>query len=304
MINSIERADGIRVASLHSDWTDEDASLVAAGEFDILSIRAGGWTDFGFLAPYVNQIRRLVVAGGMNSHSGLERLVNLVEIDLEDCPTPSLYLMAFTKLERCYLSWHKRYPLAFFTLPRLSEVTLAGFTSTDCKDISQLTNLARLDLRKGSVASLDGLGELDRLKDVQLGYMRNLVDLSAIEQARQLEVLHIGKCPRVMDVDFIRNLPQLRELFVDCGSAGFDDLQWMEKLHALVDVLIAVPVRSIDWRILFALPKLRRVVVNTHPGYVVDQAAILAEAAAYGRTIDNFMHAGTKKHPAVKFWMD
>jgi hypothetical protein len=302
MVKLIVRADGTRVLSLRGTWSDEAEAAVADGRFDILSIQAGNWGDFSFLAPHAGTIKRLLIAGGVESYRGLEKLTELTEIDLEEAPGQALDLLAFQKLEKCYLRWHKKYPKAFFALPRLAEVTLANYPGKDCADIGMAAGLRKLDLRKGSVTSLSGLEQATGLQHLSLAYTKELQDISAVAKS-PLQVLHLEKCPKLAEIDLIRGLTKMRELFVDCASPGFADLRWLGRMENLADVLIAVPVQQIDWSILFAMPALQRVVINTHEGYGLDEEALLACAKAYGRQVDGLTRAGTKAHPAVKFWM-
>lgn len=302
-IRKIIRADGTRVLSIQEGWSTEAAAAIAAGDFDYLSINQGDLGNFDFLGEFANRIKRLRVVSPSESYQGLEKLTGLVEIDLEEVLNPPLDLLVFKELERCYLHWHKKYSKDFFALQRLTEATLSNYTCKDCTDISQARKLVRLDLRKGSAESLKGIERLSELQHLSLAYMRNLQDVSSASALQQLEVLHIEKCPKVLDVDFIRDLPNLKKLFIDCGSDGYADLKWMAKLDALIAVLIAVPVQSVDWNIIFALPSLQRVVINTHPGYQLTDEDLFAYAKSHGRVLDNYMRAGTKKHPALKFWM-
>lgn len=302
MVKFINRPDGTRVLSLRGEWSDEAAEALAAGKFDVLSIHAGSWGDFSDLAPYAGKIKRLLVGSAVDSYKGLERLTELTEIDLEEAPSPALNLLAFQKLEKCYLRWHKKYTREFFALPGLKEITLANYAGVDCADIGMAAGLRKLDLRKGSVTSLSGLEKLAGLQHLEVSYMKELQDISAVSAA-PLQVLHIEKCPKLEDVDLVRGMTGLQNLFIDCASPGFADLRWLGKMGQLYDVLIAVPVQEIDWNIIFAMPNLQRVVINTHEGYQLDEGALLACAKEHGRTVDNFIRAGTKTLPAVKFWM-
>lgn len=298
------RADGSIALGIREGWSDEAAAEVAKGDFDILLIQTGQWSDFNFLEPYANNIARLSISSPVDTFRGVEKLMNLRELDLADAPSPSLDLMVFQNLESCHLHWHKGYSPRFFGLPKLSQVAISHYSARTCEDIAQAKQLSTLDLRQGSVQSLKGLETLPKLKQLSLAYMRNLSDVSAVAGLKGLEVLHIEKCPKVVDIDFVRSLPNIRKLFLDCGSPGFADLEWMRKLVDLIDVLIAVPVQTIDWDVIFSLPELQRVVINTHPGYAISDEELFAQARAHGRQLDNYVRAGTRKHPAFKFWME
>lgn len=301
-VKRIVRADGTVVLSLRGGWSDQALEAIAAEKFDELSINSGDWRDFEPLRPYAEKIARLRVSSPVDTHRGLEALTNLEDLALHDTPSPPLDLLQFRKLKSCYLNWDKRYPKHFFSLPYLEDITLAHYAAKDCADLGQAKGLRKLDLRQGGAGTLRGLEALS-LTQLSLAYMRNLSDVSAIAKFQGLEVLHIEKCPKIVDVDFVTELPNLKELFLDCGAKGFDDLKWMAKLRNLVDVLIAVPVHDVDWKIVFSLPNLQRVVINTHPGYEMKDAQLQALARVHGRELGNYIRAGTRKHPAFKFSM-
>lgn len=289
---------------VYENWSAEVEHAISKNDFDRLNIGNGQWTDFDFLGKYANLLARLRISSPVDSFRGIEKLINLRELELDDAPSPPLDLTVFEQLEKCYLYWHKRYSPKFFALPKLVGVTLSHYTEKDCNDIAQAKNLVHLDLRQGSVRSLHGIEHLHNLKKLSLAYLRNLEDVSSVASLSQLEEIHIEKCPKVLDVEFIRDFHHLRKLHIDCGSPGFADLQWMSKLDDLVTVLIALPVQSVDWNIVFALPNLQRVVINTHPGYQITDDELFACAKTHGRVLGNYFRAGTKKHPAFKFWME
>jgi hypothetical protein len=302
-VKKVVRADGTVVLSLRGGWSEKAIAAIATETFDELSINSGDWGNFEPLHPYAEKIRRLNVSSPVDTYRGLETLTNLIDLELHDTPNPPLDLLQFKMLESCYLKWHKRYPKQFFTLPNLKDITLAYYSEKNCEDLGQSKTLKKIDLRQGSVESLRGLEGLRGLTHLSLAYMRNLNDVSAIGNFRELEALHIEKCPRVLNVDFVSDLPNLRKLFLDCGANGFVDLTWMTRLRKLVDVLVAIPVENVNWRIVFSLPMLQRVVINAHPGYEISDEEIRAMAKAQGRELADYARAGTRKHPAFKFTM-
>jgi hypothetical protein len=52
------------------------------------------------------------------------------------------------------------------------------------------------------------------------------------------------------------------------------------------------------------VPFTLRVVINTRPGYTITDEELFKLAAAHGRVLENYGRAGSKKHPAFKFWMN
>lgn len=302
-VRKIVREDGTVVLSLRGGWTAQAISAIEAGGFDELSVNTGEWKNFEPLMPFVNQVRRLSVTSPVTSFRGIEKLTKLVSLELDDAPNPPLDILQLRQLECCYLRWHKKYPKAFFELPRLREITLVGYSDSNCENIGLATGLVELDLRQGAVKSLSGLERLGKMRSLSLAYMKNLQDVSAVAGLTEMEVLHIEKCPKVMDIAFVEQFNDLRVLFLDCGSSGFQDLRWLSKFTKLVELLIAVPVQSPDWSVVFAVPKLRDVVINTRPGYKLKDDELIAKATSIGRELTNLVRAGKKDCPAFKFRM-
>lgn len=297
------RPGGERALIVNAPGGPEAAAELAAGGFDLVCLGSGNWPDFSFLVPYRDRIRWLEIQGEIIDADSLNKLTGLTHLYLDDS-SPRLDLLAFRQLEVAFLPWHKRYPASFFSLPNLRCLTLSYYAGSDCRDIAAAKGLERLDLRMGGLQSLAGLERVPGLKQLSLANLRKLTDVSAAAACTGLEVLHIEKCPAVADVAFVEALGSLRELFLDCASPGFADLAWLSRMRSMVDILIAVPVQSIDWNCVFELPELQRVVIDTHPGYRIDEAELIALAGAHGRVLDNFYRAGTNKHPAFKFWMN
>jgi hypothetical protein len=305
-LNSVERitrANGYRVLALRGGWSREADAEIARGDFDELSIHMGDWPDFEFLIKHARTIERLSITSAVKSFRGIEELVDLKELSLLDAPSPPIDLTRFVSLERCELKWHKGYSSRFFLLPHLRDLTISHYTERDCKGIAEASALEKLDLRQSRLETLSGIEGLKSLTKLSLAHLRHMHDASAIGALRGLESIHVEKCPLLTDVSFAERLPNLRELFLDCGGPGFTDLSWMSKLSNLTDVLVAVPVKNIDWSILLSRPRLQRVVINTHPGYVLRDEDLYSLARSHGRTISNYVRAGTRKHPGFKFWM-
>lgn len=300
-IRRIVRDDGIVVLSLRGGWSEAAIQQIAADAFDELSINDGNWGDLRPLIPFADKIKHLRVTSGAMSFKGIESLHKLESVELDNAPSPPCDLTALRNLRYCYLKWHKRYAKDFFALPKLRDVTLLGYTEENCRDISIASKLSSLEITQGGLQSLSGLEEIKELSELSLSYLRGLTDVTQIRSMLKLEILHIEKCPKVEDVSNIPKLVHLRELFVDCGGPGFEDVDWLLRFKDLVDLLIAVPVKSPNWQLIASLPNLRNAVVNTHPGYSVPDSEVLAQLRRSGREIRDFIRAGTKKFPGFKF---
>jgi hypothetical protein len=281
---------------------------IGKGEFDRLVISAGEMPNLDFLAQCLpGGPARLLVTGGLASLAGIDKLVNLVELqDDVTAARPVPQFGTLVKLEKCQLSWDKAYDAksanhGLFTLPRLRELILRSWSRPDCLAFSTLGSLQALDLRQGPIASLDGLQGCPSLQRLSLFSLAKLKDFSALAGHPGLQAISMAKCPGFDDLAILGSIPGLRDVRLEKMPEKVANLDWLGQLQRLESLLVS-NVQDVDWSLLFGLPALKSVALGTHEGYAVDDDAILALAQAAGRKVSNFARIGTKKVPA--FTMD
>ena len=112
---------------------DEDRCSVEdelrKGDFERLVISTGGMENLEFLSECLpGGPKRLLVQGGVESLSGLEKLTNLVALQCDlvmGKPYPDFSRLV--NLEKCFLAWDRKYDVkghhhGLFTLKKLSDL--------------------------------------------------------------------------------------------------------------------------------------------------------------------------------------
>ena len=118
------------------------------------------------------------------------------------------------------LDWNKRLILPRAEdSPQLSRLHLWGFLAGNLESLSAYPQLAELHLIQATVQTLDGIGELGRLTDLELAYCSRLRQLRAIAALKSLRTLDIENCKRIQDWSVLQHCAALTLLRLeDCGD--------------------------------------------------------------------------------------
>jgi hypothetical protein len=286
----------------------EVESEVQKENFDRLVMSTGNMPNLEFLSEcLVGGPKRLLIQGGVESLSGLERLTNLIDFQCDlpmDKPYPDFGKLV--NLEKCFLDWDKKYDAknnqnGLFTLPKLKNLTLRHWSKPDCTEIAKLTQLETIDLRQGQLTSLEGVQNSFALKELSLAYLPKLVDISRLEGVGNLEKIHIENCPAISDFSSLTRLKKIRHIHLDKVKAEFQNLKWLDGMNQIEKICLSDAIVDIDWKILFNHPSLINVAMSSHDGYGVSDSEILEIAKSASRKVVNFKRLGTKKNPSFVF---
>ncbi len=120
-------------------------------------------------------------------------------------------------------------------LNKLKGANLWGYKpkSKNLIDIKNLKELSVLSLTQSNIVTLEGIGGLNNLKELQLNYLRSLKDISAFKDINApLHDLEFDKCKSIEDFSPIQNLSQLEKLKIfDCGDVT--SISFVKKLTKL-----------------------------------------------------------------------
>ncbi|WP_078410280.1 leucine-rich repeat domain-containing protein [Priestia abyssalis] len=147
-----------------------------------------------------------------------------IEVDLE----------AFSELESLLLCWSKKIR-GLHHLTNLKGLLLEKYAPKqgDLEELATLEKLEELTITQSKVRSLQGIGKLNQLKELELNYLRTLTSLGDIEGlGSSLKKLDITSCKNIQDLLRIRALHSLEFLFlVKCGEVP--SLEFIEPLTNL-----------------------------------------------------------------------
>ncbi|MGG6231480.1 hypothetical protein [Tenacibaculum sp. SDUM215027] len=151
----------------------------------------------------------------------------------------TMYPVDFEKLkelETLSLWWNKKMITNFDKLQNLEHLSITEFDEKDLTKLSSLTNLKTLSFKTAKIKSLKGIETLTKLKCVSFGGVRSLTDISDITtlqklkflefdicwklqnfnpigELKELEVLKLLDCKNLTSIKFVKDMPNLRQLY-------------------------------------------------------------------------------------------
>jgi hypothetical protein len=289
---------------LSIDRLDPQAITALEGEFDFLQIVNGGevWKDLYFLGPYAHKVKGLRVSGICDGFAGLNALTQLAQLDIDDYPPdPVVDFSPLVHLATVRMGWSsKMKAVPFFSLPCLQEVDLISFKAMDCNNIGLANRLLKLQLRHGSLESLDGLGGCTVLEELRLKSVRKLTSLHGIERCKELKVIEFVKGSVLQHIDeSLSELSGLTEVLLE-GKFDVPTLGWIRHNPLLARFRSDAPVLDIDWSALFGAPHLWEVAFVYQSGALPPDEEIKSMASMHGKTLHWIEHGGTRKVPWIE----
>lgn len=168
------------------------------------------------------------------SYDFLYKMPNLRRLHLH-----TMYYIDFQNLEylkTLSLWWNKKMITNFDKLQNLEHLSITEFDEKDLTKLSALTNLKSLSFKTAKIKSLKGIETLTNLKCVSFGGVRSLTDISdittlqklkylefdicwklqdfsSIGELKELEVLKLLDCKNLASIKFVKNMPNLRQLY-------------------------------------------------------------------------------------------
>lgn len=296
----------LRIGDIVSFGSAEDYVVHRGGirRSDLLQLVNGGtmWQDLRLLVADRAEVTRLRVSGLIHAFKGLEQLCELVELDLEDyAPSPVRDFSPLQQLTVCKMGWYPKLDAAaFFSLPRLSEVSLLRYRAQDFSSIGLAKRLKVLRLRWGHVKSLRGIEGCSHLEELRLTHLRGLESLEGIESCNDLRVLELESRGPLRDVHLtLGRCRGLKEVLLE-GTFELPDLGWIALNPALERFRSDVAVLNVDWQSAFSAPALHELAFRYQPNSLQDDSSILAAGECAGRRIAWLEHGGTKGAPWIE----
>jgi hypothetical protein len=176
---------------------------------------------------------------------------------------------------------------AIETLTGLAELSFLGFTFKSLDVLRPLKNLERLWVGFGSVPDIDPIGELSKLKTLEMMKVRNLSELSPLSQIKSLQYLALADMKQVTTMPDCSSLKALRRVYLDTMN-GITDLSGLANAPNLEDLIVCESkIEAEVFDPIIAAPRPKRVTV----GLASRKAEAAVEAALGKRAVSVF---GTK----------
>ena len=126
---------------------------------------------------------------------------------------------------------------AIGALTGLEDLAFLGFTFKSLDVVRPLKNLERLWIGFGSVPAIGPIGELPKLKALEMLRVRKLGDLSPLAAVKTLQFLALGDMMQVERMPDCSRLTALRRVYLDTMN-GLADLSGLAEAPKLEDLIV------------------------------------------------------------------
>lgn len=188
---------------------------------------------------------------------------NLISLIINEAPC-KIELNRLLKLE--YLATDYSDIVCIEELCFLKSLYLVNYNSKhkNLLDLKKLERLESLELVHSNVVSLDGIGALQRMKNLSIGYFKKLNDISDLKNNIKLQYLRIDDSPKIKDFSIIGNLKNLKSLAL-CDDKEMESIHFISDLHYLDSfIFIGTVVKD---GIIFPCKKLKHVEFDNKKHY-------------------------------------
>ena len=202
--------------------------------FGVIINRPEGFieSDISFLKE-LNNLRGLILVDDHFDTSFVNELRSLKCLQINKINSV-LDLSLLTSLEEFRGDWDKRI-INLYRSVSLKKLYMCGFKpKNSClTEIGMLPNLKSLELVQGNISALTGIEGFKNLEFLGLYYLRNLVDLSALNGApSKLEKIHFESCKKISDYSALSHCKSLICLNIE-KSAAIDNVSFVHELSNL-----------------------------------------------------------------------
>ncbi|MCH2110797.1 MAG: hypothetical protein MK135_15870 [Polyangiaceae bacterium] len=140
---------------------------------------------------------------------------NLTELGLGDTKSkrPSIeHVGRFTKLVTFGNAGHLKGLEALANCQALERISLSGLSNPDLGCLASLSNLWSLEVLLGGSEDMSKIRELERLKHLELSWVKRLADLSFLSDCVSLQKLTVNRLKQVQRLPDLSKLANLRAL--------------------------------------------------------------------------------------------
>jgi hypothetical protein len=154
-------------------------------------------------------------------YSFLEDMPQLEDLSIgPSCPMENpINLSHQVNLRSGSLQWRKNRISGLEACQNLEDLCLVEFKNPELKLINKLKNIVRLRIKTGSMKSLHGIENLNKLEELEIGNCRSLTSISSLSGLTNLRSLKIESCHKINDYGDLVDLPLLNSFkLINCGE--------------------------------------------------------------------------------------
>ncbi|MDF2176842.1 hypothetical protein P2G88_01075 [Aliiglaciecola sp. CAU 1673] len=211
--------------NLYAPFDDEILSVIKQNDIKSVLLNC----SFGWPAGSIDFLEEIKGVKGIYLYDNLIQDLTPLEYlsDLEvvylECPKvkKSCRFDFFDNLKDLRVDWRACFS-SLFNCSHLETLVVNNFAAEDLGQFCVSESLTRLDIIKSKIISVDGIGNLRKLKSLCLYGCSKLLDISAVSQL-DLERIEIKSCKKVEKLDPIFSISSIEEVDLDgCGAFSSD----------------------------------------------------------------------------------
>jgi Leucine-rich repeat (LRR) protein len=200
--------EGGGILKISCDITEEDLSLLRNEHaYRRVVLYYCNIDNIDFLPTSASNLKDLIIHGNVLDITALEHMTCLTSLYLDSFKKTKIDFSKIKKLENFDADPYIKSFNNILDTKSLRRLCLRKYPEKDLKKLANLRDLEYLDLRFGSLTSLDGIEELPSLQKITISYLRNLVDIKALGKVKKLNYLEIAKTPKLTPDDVIKQIP-------------------------------------------------------------------------------------------------
>lgn len=177
--------------------------------------------------------------------SPLTHCYNLEEIDIPFRYRGTIDFSDFPKLKILGIDWRNRGSSTVFRCKNLQTLSISKYSGTSLTDFSLLQKLEKLILIDPKILSLDGVEQLEHLKEIQIVGAKDLVSIDQIEGCQMLNEVFIDGCKQVETLHPLMYLKNLKKLNLD-NLGDLSTIKFLKPLKQLEEFYMGGSTNVLD----------------------------------------------------------
>ena len=198
------RAD-LKLLTLLGEQRSDTPSMIEGLAIEKLDLKYGDWSDLSLLMPHRESIERVNIRTEQCDWPFIRALPRLRGLRIGGWFSAGDWSMSgLDSLESLETYWNKGLDECIFNHEGLRFLRVHGWKLSDLGVVSGLRSLEKLHLVDSrNLASLTGIGNLERLASVILAGMPSLVSIEELSKLQRLRNLDLENCKKLNPYDVL-----------------------------------------------------------------------------------------------------
>jgi len=291
---------GTKEGRFFNGWSKASEEFLKNGKYRSV-VFDGSYRDFSFLRAFNGVVEDVVIKNTAETAAGIELIRGIKRRRVANKTGAPIQFRDLQHLEQCDVHWKSEYATSLFSLPQLRRLVVRSFSADDFMAISPNDSIAEMVLENPRSRSLSGIGRCISLESLHVRGAAKLEKISDLSSLRLLTSLVMENARKTESCSSLAELRQLKRLLL-INVGGMEEvggLTFLSRLEKLEEVGITGIGVVVDWKMIFALPNMRKITILLSDSSYANPEIIRSAAEAFNRSVSRIAVQGTKKSPLV-----